>query len=44
MVEHSLFKAQAARRTVHNTALEMCLRISVHSRSTASLEEMKSSK
>lgn len=44
VVEHSLCKAQAGRRTVHNIVLKMCLRISLHSRSTGSPKEMQSSK
>lgn len=44
MAEHSLFKAQAGRRTGHNTALKTCLGARVHSGSAVSLEEMKSSK
>lgn len=44
MAECSLFKAQAGRRTVHNSALKTCLGERVHSGSAVSLEEMKSSK
>lgn len=44
VAELSLFKAQAGRRTVHNTALKTCLGARVHGGNAVSLEEMKSSK